>query len=261
MKSVLYILAIVLPGLALAQNDLTLKGHLIDGVDKFKSQEYDGASMSFASGEGLKDYEDIATYNRALSLLASENLEDAGTAFSNAIENTESPMIKSRSWYNKGNLALMNEQPDPETAIEAYKSALRIDPDYQAARHNLAVAYKLLQQQQEQEQQQQQQQDQDQDQDQDQKNQEDQEDQEDQDQEQDQEKDQQEKDQQEQQEQQNDGEQGKEEEKQEQQVEKQLSKEEMARILENLENEEEKIQEKLMKAKSKGSKRKIEKEW
>ena len=46
-----------------------------------------------------------------------------------------------------------------------------------------------------------------------------------------------------------------------QQQEKQLSKEEMARILENLENEEEKIQEKLMRAKAKGKKRKIEKEW
>jgi type IV secretory pathway VirB10-like protein len=253
MKSILYIVALILPGLALAQNDLKLKGHLIDGVDKFKSQEYDGASMSFASGESLKDYEDIATYNRALSLLASENLEDANTAFSNALENTESPMIKSRSWYNKGNLALMSEQPDPETAIDAYKSALRIDPGYQEARHNLAVAYKLLQQQQEQEQQEQQQ-EQQQDQNQEEQDQ-DQEDQENQDQQDQQEQEQEQKDDG------NDEKQGNEEEKQEQQVEKQLSKEEMARILENLENEEEKIQEKLMKAKSKGSKRKIEKEW
>ena len=45
MKSILYIVALILPGLALAQNDLKLKGHLIDGVDQFKSEEYQGASM------------------------------------------------------------------------------------------------------------------------------------------------------------------------------------------------------------------------
>ena len=47
-------------------------------------------------------------------------------------------MIKSRSWYNQGNIALMSEQPDPETAIDAYKAALRIDPNYESARRNLA---------------------------------------------------------------------------------------------------------------------------
>ena len=82
MKKFLYIVALLMPGLALAQNDLKLKGHLIDGVESFKSEEFEGASMSFASGESLEGYEDIATYNRALSLLASENLEDASAAFS-----------------------------------------------------------------------------------------------------------------------------------------------------------------------------------
>ena len=32
-----------------AQDDLKLKGHLIDGVDKFKSENYEDASMSFAT--------------------------------------------------------------------------------------------------------------------------------------------------------------------------------------------------------------------
>ena len=56
---------------------LKLKGHLIDGVDQFNSEEYEEASMSFAKGGSLEGYEDIAIYNRALSLLKSENLEDA----------------------------------------------------------------------------------------------------------------------------------------------------------------------------------------
>ena len=39
MKNFLYIVALMMPSLALAQNDLKLKGHLIDGVDRFKSEE------------------------------------------------------------------------------------------------------------------------------------------------------------------------------------------------------------------------------
>ena len=147
------ILTLIIPLGLFSQNDLKLKGHLINGVDSFKSEEYNEASMSFASGGSLEGYEDIATYNRGLSLLASKNLSDANSAFSNAIENTKNPMIKSRSWYNMGNVALMDSIPEPETAIEAYKSALRIDPSYEEARHNLAVAYKMLQQQQDQQQQ------------------------------------------------------------------------------------------------------------
>lgn len=82
-----------------AQDDLQLKGHLIAGVDKFKSENYEDASMSFATGGSLEGYEDIATYNRGLSLLASENLEDAGVAFSSAIE-TSSCAKRKRKYFS-----------------------------------------------------------------------------------------------------------------------------------------------------------------
>ena len=85
------ILTLVIPLGLFSQNDLKLKGHLIDGVESFKSEEYNEASISFDSGGSLEGYEDIATYNKGLSLLASKNLSDANSAFSNAIENTENP--------------------------------------------------------------------------------------------------------------------------------------------------------------------------
>ena len=51
------------------------------------------------------------------------------------------------------------------------------------------------------------------------------------------------------------------EQEQPQQVEGQISKEDMERILESLERGEEEVQAKLMKAKSQGKKKKIEKDW
>ena len=120
MKYILFILAVVGFGYSSAQTSLELKEHLINGVEEFKSDNYEEASMSFSEGKSLEGYEDIATYNKALSLLVSENLEDASKAFSQAIEMSDNPFIKSRSHYNTGNIELLKDQPDIEEAINSY---------------------------------------------------------------------------------------------------------------------------------------------
>jgi len=216
-----------------AQTQQELKQHLIDGVEAFNAQAHESAASSFNSGSSLENYEDIAAYNRGRSLLETEDFESAISAFQQAIEFSDNPILKSRSEYNIGNASLMGGEI--ETAIEAYKSALKHDPNFVEARHNLANAYKLLQQQEEQEE------------------------------EQDEEG--------EQGEQGEEGEEGEdnneeaeeselpeENEEEGKPVDKQISKEEMERILENLENEEEKIQAKLTKQKGSGKKT-IEKQW
>ena len=283
-RYILYIsLALAPASVLLGQTNLELKKNLIDGVESFKEAELENAAHLFAAGAELEGYEDIAAYNRGRALMDTESHDEALSAFSKAIEISENSQIKSRSWYNAGNVNLM--KGDIEKAIEAYKNSLRNDPAFGEARNNLNEAYKLLQQQQ-QEQQQEQQQDQNEDgedgenqqdqQDQqdgeDSENQQDQQDQQDgedgedreeekEDSDKEEEGDQQdqkdgEEDQQDQQ-----GENGDEEKEAEQVKERQLSKEEMARILENLENEEEKIQARLMKQKGAGKKKTIEKKW
>ena len=141
MKYILFIIAVVGIKYSSSQTSLDLKEHLINGVEEFKSENYEEASMSFSEGNSLEGYEDIATYNRALSLLVSENFEDASKAFSQAIEMSDNPFIKSRSHYNTGNIELLKDQPDLEKAINSYKKALRIDPNLESARKNLALAY------------------------------------------------------------------------------------------------------------------------
>ena len=256
MKYLVYIsLTLVFFSKANAQTKQELKQHLIDGVEAFNAEEHESAVTLFGSGGSLENYEDIAAYNRGRSLLETEDLESAISAFEQAIELSDNPILKSRSNYNIGNASLY--EGELETAIESYKSALRLDPNFDDARHNLANAYKLLQEQQEQEQQEQG------------------EDGEDGEQEEEQEEEQQDDGEDGEQEddgddgeQEDDGDDGEQEDQDENQndqqkekpVEKQISKEEMERILENLENEEEKIQAKLMKQKGSG-KKKVKKEW
>jgi tetratricopeptide (TPR) repeat protein len=225
-----------------AQTQQELKQHLIDGVEAFNAQAHESAASSFNSGSSLENYEDIAAYNRGRSLLETEDFESAISAFQQAIEFSDNPILKSRSEYNIGNASLMGGEI--ETAIEAYKSALKHDPNFVEARHNLANAYKLLQQQEEQE--------------------------EEQDEEGEEGDQGEEGEEGEQGEEGEDGEDNNEEaeeselpeenEEEGKPVDKQISKEEMERILENLENEEEKIQAKLTKQKGSGKKT-IEKQW
>ena len=228
----------------LGQTDLDLKQHLINGVSSFENNMNEDAANSFSNGSTLNDYEDIAAYNLGRSLMETEDLEGATSAFLQAISSSENSDLISNAWYNSGNIALNSD--DPSTAIEAYKSSLRLNPNFSDARHNLAIANKMLQQQQ-QEQEDQEQEDGD----------EENEDEKEGDEENEDEK---EGDEEKEDEQKNEDEQGKEDEPEEQ-VAGQISKEEMARILESLDQEEERILSKLRLKKGDGKKKTIEKPW
>ena len=248
-------------GSAQTPSALSLKEHLINGVSQFSEGEYNQATSSFSNGSTLDGFEDIAAYNLGRSLMETDDVEGATSAFQQAIASSENPELKSQAWFNTGNIALQSE--DPEAAVNAYKSALRNSPTNHDARHNLSIANKMLQQQEQQEQEQDGEDGEESDDSEDSEDKEDGDDQDDgEDQDNEDKEDGEDKNDGED-EQESKGEDGKdkEDEKEEQQVEGQISKEEMARILENLENEEAKIQAKLRRQKGKGEKKTIEKQW
>ena len=126
------------------QTDLELKQYLINGVSSFEENMNEDAANSFSNGSTLENYEDIAAYNLGRSLMETEDLEGAASAFKQAIASSENNELISNAWYNSGNIALNSD--DPSTAVEAYKSSLRLNPDFANARHNLTIANKMLQQ-------------------------------------------------------------------------------------------------------------------
>ena len=65
----------------LGQTDLDLKQHLINGVSSFENNMNEDAANSFSNGSTLNDYEDIAAYNLGRSLMETEDLEGATSAF------------------------------------------------------------------------------------------------------------------------------------------------------------------------------------
>ena len=224
-----------------------------------------------------------AQFNLGDALVKQERFDEALDAFEKVSVSTEDQNLKANALHNKGNVLL--SQQDLEGAIESYKDALRINPKDHETRYNYAYVKKLLD-----EQQQQQNQDQDQDEDnqednkeedkeqnkegndqEDQKNEgsenKDQENSENEDEKQDQQDEGDDNNDETEQDQQDKGQTDGEDSNQENQGElpkpreNKLSPEEAQRLLDALNQQEEKVQDKMKKHKLKGAKVKIEKDW
>ncbi len=179
-------------------------------------------------------------FNLADALYKQMQFEEAEKKFNELSEKLETPNEKARALHNLGNSQLMQQQIDQ--SIESYKQALRKNPNDLDTKYNLAYAQMLKKQQ---EQQQQEQKNEDQQQQQNQEDQQQQEQQQNQEQQQQQNQDQQEQQQQ-----------------QQQQQQTKISKQDAEQLLQALQNDERKIQEKVKKEKADQAKPlKTEKEW
>ncbi|MGW1454228.1 tetratricopeptide repeat protein [Salegentibacter agarivorans] len=227
-----------------------------------------------------KDAENAdARYNMGNMYYTRENAPQAAQRFKQAAEVADTKTARHKANHNLGN-AYMKQKMYQE-AVDAYKDALRNDPTDDETRYNLALAKKMLEQEQEnqednqdggddenedQENQDQENQDQNQDQEnQEQENQDGEGDNEgDQDQ-QDQDQEEQEGDQDEQEQQDGQGDQQEEEQQPEQgqpqPAQGQLSPEQIQSLLEAMNNEERKVQDKVNAEKQKGAKVQSEKDW
>lgn len=182
-----------------------------------------------------------AIYNLANSLYRQKKYDDATKQYMAVagMENKNSDEL-AMAYHNLGNSLLQANKLSE--AVEAYKNALRKNPNDFETKYNLAWAQDKLKQQQNQ--------------DQDQENKDQQKDEQQQNKQDQQNQDQQKKDQEKQQQQQS-------QQNQQQQTEKkdQISKEDAARILEALQNDEKEVKEKVQKQKVQPKKRTTQKDW
>jgi flagellar biosynthesis GTPase FlhF len=252
--NILILIALMLPLTGLAQNGNKLV--------RQGNKDYDNGNFKEAEIRYLKSLQSKSgtphrgLFNLGDAFYMQNNYLDASAAFDSVRTLKMDDETRSQTYYNLGNSLLKLAKDSAQLASEAlqgsidsYKQSLRLDPNDQDAKYNLAYAQKLLEQQQQQQQQDQQDQNQDQEeQEQQQQQQQDQEQQQQQDQEQQQQQQQQEEQQQEQQ--------------QQQQQQQQISKEDAERMLEALKNDEKQTLEKLKQAQVKAIRQvKTEKDW
>ena len=217
-------------GMSQSSHDL-----LMEGDELYKKEQFNLAEEKYRKAKA-KDKTGKASYNLGNSLTAQERYEEAANQFSNAAAMSDNPEVKSKALYNLGNTHFRNQKF--KESVDAYKSALSVNQDDPQTKQNLMMAKKMLRVQEQQQQQQQQDQN---------KEEQDQQDQQDQ----------------QEQQQSEDQNQPKEEKEQPQSAEesekKDLDKEDARKLLEIIDNEEKKVQEKLRKMKGNSSKPK--KDW
>ncbi|MCA9988913.1 MAG: tetratricopeptide repeat protein [Anaerolineales bacterium] len=132
-----------------------------DGNEAFANQDYVAALDSYQ--QALVEDETLAEpyYNAANTLYRQELYPDAQAQMEQALAYAQGNLAE-EGYYNVGN-SFYNQQ-QLEAAIEAYKEALRLNPNDIDAKHNLELALQQQQQEQQQQDQNQEQQDQNQDQ-------------------------------------------------------------------------------------------------
>ena len=246
-----------------------------EGVSFIDQNKPAQAEKAFRTASAIDTLNAVSDYNLGNTLFKLGATEESFGHYKTASVKSNNESIEHQAFHNIGNVYM--QRKEYENAVQAYKEALKRNPDDDETRYNYALAKKMLEdeqqnQDQDQKQNQEQQQDQKQDQKQDQQNEggdgENEEDQGDGDSKEDRSDDEGKNQKEKEEQKKGDGEEkeerGKKPENQPQQNSPQpqeLSKQQIEALLQALQNEENKVQEKMNAQKVQGPKLKVEKDW
>ena len=144
MRNLLFILSFLMSITSIAQNK---KSFLRNGNTLYADSSYNEAEIQYRKSlEKDQDYFN-ASFNLADAVYKQERFEEASALFDALRDNAPTENDLAKVYHNLGN-SLVKEQK-LEEAIDAYKSALRINPKDEDTRHNLALSKKQKQEQEE----------------------------------------------------------------------------------------------------------------
>ncbi len=153
MKNLFYIL-FLLPMLlfsqkkeeVVAQVKLEDKQILRKGNDFYKEHKYVDAEVKYKKALKQNPSYENAAYNLGNSVYEQNRFKEALPQYEFVAKSTKDKDAKSQTFHNIGNTTMKLKQYDK--AVAAYKNSLRLHPDDEETRYNLALAQKLLKDQQ-----------------------------------------------------------------------------------------------------------------
>lgn len=116
--------------------------YLPKGNKEFKGEKYASAEASYRLSESATSSKAEAAYNLGNAIYRQKQPGEAAYAYLRAVDNAKTKEQKHKAFHNLGN-ALM-DMKDYQTAVEAYKNALRNNPYDDETRYNYALAKEML---------------------------------------------------------------------------------------------------------------------
>ena len=112
------------------------------GHDLLDAGEYGAAAETYRKAQELAPDAGEPYYNAGNALYRSGDYGGAIQEYDEAIKRAEGVLLRADAQFNRGNAFFqMQEYPD---AVNAFKEALRLEPDNEETRHNLELAMRLL---------------------------------------------------------------------------------------------------------------------
>jgi Ca-activated chloride channel family protein len=108
------------------------------GNTSYREKRFDQAKQEYELAIKESPGNETAQFNLASTVYKQGNEEEAYKSFVNLAKAGTDNSIRAKSYYNSG--AILSKQKKLEESIEAYKNALRLDPNDKEARENLQKA-------------------------------------------------------------------------------------------------------------------------
>ncbi len=115
---------------------------LPEGNQQFVNKEYAEAEANYRISKATNEKRATASYNLGNSIYKQNQPSEAKYAFAKAIETAKGKQQKHRAFHNIGNVFMKEKAYDK--AVEAYKNALRNNSSDEETRYNYALAKKML---------------------------------------------------------------------------------------------------------------------
>ena len=112
------------------------------GNDAFAEKKYADAEAEYRISQSKYPKKAVASYNLGNSIYRQKQVAEAKNQFAKAIKEAKTKTEKHRAYHNLGNCLFTEKEYGG--AVEAYKNALRSNPNDEETRYNFALAKEYL---------------------------------------------------------------------------------------------------------------------
>ena len=116
--------------------------HLPKANSEFADKKYAAAEAEYRISLSNNPKKSISAYNLGNAIYKQNNNSEALFSYENAIKNSTARPEKHSAFHNSGNIYM--KEKNYSAAVEAYKNALRNNPNDEETRYNFALAKKML---------------------------------------------------------------------------------------------------------------------